>query len=263
MTIENIKQIIPFIRLEKYTYNNNYHNDYTHAPRPTYNFLIMQEGMANVFLDDTVFKIEKNDVIWIPKNAKYSVEWIGEPVSFFVLHFSLSASFDPFLPFRTVIQKLAFNNIELLLQDFLSLKEIGINNYSGLSIFYRIFSFLYPLIEKEKFTHAQQQVIQPALDYINAHYFEKIQVKLLAELCFISPSRFEHLFKNIMGVSPITYKNDVLIQHVQQKLISDKSIPIQAIADLYGFDSTVYFCRLFKQATGLTPSQYRKANILI
>lgn len=263
MTIENIKQIISFLRAAEYTYNHTYYNDYTHSPRPTYNFLIMKEGEANLVIDEQTFKIEKNNVVWIPKNSKYSVEWKGSPVLFSVLHFDFAASFDPFFYTKTTIQHLNYADIENLLRDFNYLKENGIETYMSLSVFYRIFSLLYPLIGKSEYEHEEQQSIQPAIDYIESHYREKIQVQILSELCFISQSRFEHLFKKIMGVSPITYKNTILIQHVQRALISDKSTSIQSISDIYGFESTVYFCRLFKTITGVTPTQYRKMNALI
>lgn len=263
MTNENIKQIITFMRSAEYVYQKTYYNDYTHAPRPTYNFLIMREGGADIVLNGSVFTIEKNDVVWIPKGANYSVEWKGSPVLFSVLHFDFSSSFDPFAQRQTTIQLLDFSDIDVLLRDFSYLKENGVDDYMGLSVFYRILALLHPLIQANEYEREQQQAIQPALDHIEAHYRTKIQVKTLSELCFISQSRFEHLFKKVMGVSPITYKNNILIQHIQRALISDKSLSVQAIADLYGFESTVYFCRLFKSLTGLTPTQYRKNNSLV
>ena len=173
------------------------------------------------------------------------------------------ASFDPFFYTKTSIQHLNYSDIKGLLQDFNYLKENGIENYMGISIFYRIFSLLYPLIGKSEYEREQQKIIQPAIDYIELHYREKIQIEILSKLCFISSSRFEHLFKEIIGVSPITYKNTILIQHIQRTLILDKNMSIQAISDMYGFESTVYFCRLFKTITGVTPTQYRKMNVLI
>lgn len=263
MTKENIKQIIPFLRSAEYIYQKTFYNDYTQAPRPTYNFLIMKEGQANLIIDGKPFTVKKNDVLWIPKGAKYSVTWEGAPASFSVLHFNFSNSFDPFLEEKTAIQLLDFEDLQSLLEDFEYLKSYGLADYTSISVFYHVFSLLFPLIEKTKYEIEQQLVIQPAINYIKKHYREKIQVKTLSELCFISQSRFEHLFKKIMGISPITYKNNLLMQSIQRTLILDKTLSLQAIADLYGFESTAYFCRLFKKTTGLTPSQYKKMNALV
>jgi len=263
MKNENIKQIIVFLRSSEYEYNKTHYNDYSNEPRPTYNFLIMRKGSAVINLDGQDFFIEKNDIIWIPKGARYSVSWNGPPLLFSVLHFDFSAAFDPFFNKKTTIQRLNFLDMDALLNDFHYLKTNKKESYMTISVFYRIFSLLFGLIKMDEYKHEFHSTIQPAINYINSHYQEKIQLETLSKLCYISTSRFEHLFKSIMGVSPITYKNNILLQRIQQTLISDKNISICDISNMYGFESTVYFCRLFKKATGLTPTQYRQTNALI
>ncbi len=264
MKQENAKKIITFLRSAEYIYTDTYFNDYSYSPRPTHNFLIMQEGEAHIVKESGNLHISKNDVLWIPKGSKYSVVWQGTPVQFSVLHFDFSSQFDPFFGVMTNMQILSAQNIEELLNDFHFLKNQKPKSdvYMTLSVFYRIFARLHPSIRQQKASR-EQLVIQPALDYIEAHYQEKLKVDTLSNLCFISPSRFQHLFKKLMGVSPITYKNTVLIRHAQQTIISEKNLSIQAIADMYGFDSMVYFCRLFKKVTGTTPMENRQLNTLI
>ena len=264
MTKENIKQIITFLRSAEYIYQETYYNDYSNNPRPTYNFLIMLEGEANLTQNGKPFHIRKGEVVWIPKRSLYSVEWKGSPVLFSVLHFDFASAFDPFLYKQTHIQHLPVADIQALHDDFQFLKanDLSQGDYMSLSVFYRIFSICYPMILQHD-SLAEIHVIQPAIDYIEEHYREKLEIKALAELCFISPSRFHHIFKSLVGVSPIAYKNTILIRHVQQTLLSDKSISVQTLADMYGFESTVYFCRLYKSVTGVTPTQSKKMNTLI
>ena len=135
MTHENITQIISFLRSCDYVYENKYSNDYTNAPRPTYNFLIMNEGRADLTIGDQNFKFEKNDVVWIPKNSSYSVQWTGSPVSFSVLHFDFSSSFDPFFQRQTTIQRLDADNVTALKEDFAYLRDNGIEHYMSVSVF--------------------------------------------------------------------------------------------------------------------------------
>ena len=269
MTHENIKQIITFLIAEECIFQKTHSNDYTNSPRPTYNFLVMQEGKAQLVIDNQPFSISENEVVWIPKNSKYAVEWIGSPVRFSVLHFDFASSYDPFFQRQSAIQILDFNgangtnNIDGIVKDFAYLKEHGIEHYLSLSVFYRIFAQLYPLIKQSDKQDNLRKIIKPAIDYIETHYREKFPIKTLSDLCFLSSSRFEHLFKKIMGVSPVNYKNNLVVQHIQRELITDQNVSVQALAERYSFESTVYFCRLFKTATGLTPSQYRKRNRLI
>lgn len=269
MKLDNIKQIITFMRTAEYSYERVHYNDYTRAPLPTYNFLIMCEGEAvftlNELGENPVVTFKKGDVVFVPKNVTHAVHWMGQagaPVRFIVLHFDFAPQFDPFHAGQTVIQKLSIGNSDDVLPDFECLQERSIEDYMNLSVFYRIFAKLYPLVQKKEIRDGQA-LIQPAVEYLEAHCSEKIKLEMLSQLCLLSPSRFQHLFKKIMGVSPIAYKNNILIGRIQQTLIADKTISIQDISDAYNFESTIYFCRLFKSLTGLTPSEYRKLNNLI
>ena len=260
---DSVKQIISFLRSAEYSYHSVYYNDYMHNPRPTYNFLIMHSGGANITTDKGSLVVKENDVLWIPKNSVYSVVWQGSPVVFSVLHFDFAPSFDPFLFNQSSLQIIFNGEVDSLKSDFQYLlnNDVFSDNFRGLSVFFKIFSFLYPLIQTNPIE--TQLVIKPALQYIEANYKERLRVKDLADLCFMSAPHFQHLFKKTMGISPITYKNIILISHVQRTLISNKNLSLQEIADEYNFDSTVYLCRLFKSVTGMTPTEIRKKDSLV
>lgn len=260
---ESVKQIVSFLRSATYSYQSAYYNDYMHNPRPTYNFLIMHKGFATISTETGSLIVKENDVLWIPKNSVYSVVWQGSPVVFSVLHFDFAPSFDPFLFNQSSLQILFNGQTDSLSDDFKYLMDNDIfsDNFLCLSVFFRIFSFLYPLIQMSP--NDTQLVIKPAIQYIETNYKERLRVKDLADLCFMSAPHFQHLFKKTMGVSPITYKNIILINHVQRTLISNKNLSLQEIADKYNFDSIVYLCRLFKSVTGMTPTEIRKKNSLV
>ena len=262
----NLRQVFTILCGMRYVYEGSHFNDYTRLPHESYSFLIMLEGGAHIRLaDGSPFEISKGDVIWIPKNAKFSVEWYGNPVIFPMIHFDFSGQFDPFLSKTTEIQRLDGVEIESLLPYFDQIRELDSPNsdvYMFISVFFRVFSMLKPYIKHQTIPEAQQP-IQPALNYIQVHYAEPINIKTLANLCFMSPSHFQHQFTQIMSMPPIKYKNIVLIQHVQQVLTVDKSIPIETVANHFNFDSVVYLCRLFKNITGMTPTQYRTSSSLL
>ena len=88
-------------------------------------------------------------------------------------------------------------------------------------------------------------------------------MEYLAELCFLSPSRFYYLFQKQTGETPIGYKNRLTIGACMQKFVEDRNISVEEIALLYGFESTVYFRRLFKKLTGKTPTEYRNQEFLL
>lgn len=262
MHAENIKQIITSLRSTLYLTQKNYSDNYTHTPRPFYNFLIMLEGEARFQINEQKCVVaHKGDLIWIPKRSTFFVDWIGSPASWYVLHFDFSFRFNPFFNKLSQVQKLNFGDARVMLPDFERLTTER-NPYFIVSTFYRIFAQVFPLITLQEVSE-RQYVIQPAVNHLEVHYREKVPVEKLASLCLLSLSRFQHLFKEIMGMSPIAYKNQVLIQHVQQALLINPEQSLESIANEFGFESTIYLCRLYKKITGMTPSESRKSDTLI
>jgi AraC-like DNA-binding protein len=69
---------------------------------------------------------------------------------------------------------------------------------------------------------------------------------------------FRRLFKNETGKTPTAYLIDLRMEHAR-KLLEKKdeiSFSIKDIALLCGFSDPYYFSRLFKEKTGMSPTEY-------
>ncbi len=105
-------------------------------------------------------------------------------------------------------------------------------------------------------TGVHQKVHEVAL-YLQTHIHESVSLEELAQRFFMSRSYLTRSFRNITGFSVVEYMTYIRIQKAQQLLLeSDRSIT--EIADLCGFGNITYFEKVFKEATGQTPVQYRK-----
>ena len=98
--------------------------------------------------------------------------------------------------------------------------------------------------------------LQPALKYIAAHYGEKISISELAALCFITPEYFSRLFAGAVGSTVSAYILSLRIKKAKE-LLANREMKISAVAHAVGYDDPSYFVRKFKQATGVTPTQYQ------
>ena len=78
-----------------------------------------------------------------------------------------------------------------------------------------------------------------------------------AKIACLSSTHFYRLFKQTYGVTPTKYKQQVIIDQAKDLLLfTHKSIT--QIAYFLGFeDNPLYFNKLFKKITKLTPSEYR------
>lgn len=105
---------------------------------------------------------------------------------------------------------------------------------------------------------AQRSSIRPAVDHLERNPTAQVTVEELAEMCHMSAGCFRRLFAAQVGKSPRRYINDRKID-MAKKMLENSNTPVARIAELLEFDSSSYFCRLFKQKTGLTPGDYRKS----
>lgn len=89
-------------------------------------------------------------------------------------------------------------------------------------------------------------------------YGDRITLSSLAEEFHVSPSHLSHLFRAVTGYSPIAYLVNVRLSEAKRLLeISDLSV--KEIVFRCGFSDESNFSRTFRQRTGLTPVEYRRA----
>ncbi|CAN5631957.1 arabinose operon transcriptional regulator AraC [soil metagenome] len=81
----------------------------------------------------------------------------------------------------------------------------------------------------------------------------------LAQRCGLSLSRFAHLFRAEMGISPQLYLEKIRLERAAQMLRST-SLSIGEIATESGYTSAFYFSNRFKKAFHQSPSLYRAAH---
>ncbi|GHP13323.1 hypothetical protein YK48G_07480 [Lentilactobacillus fungorum] len=104
--------------------------------------------------------------------------------------------------------------------------------------------------------------LQACLKYIKANIDQTISLDEVAQHVFLSPSYLSRIFKKTMHVNFIDYINNQKIAIAGEKLCLTAS-PVSHIAKQIGFAQTSYFTKIFKQHTGLTPSEFRQRNASI
>ena len=81
--------------------------------------------------------------------------------------------------------------------------------------------------------------------------------KTYADMLYISVSRFNHFFKESVGVSPHKYYMNIRMKNAQE-LLEQTDLQINVIAKNCGYEDALYFAQAFKKQVGTTPSEYRK-----
>ena len=112
----------------------------------------------------------------------------------------------------------------------------------------------------EPTTPAQSSVGEQLVAYIDAHCLSyDFQIKNMAEHFSISPQYMRKLFRTHTGMSISEYVSNKRIEK-STYLLTQTDMSLQDIVAEIGNSDISGFVRFFKQKTGLTPGQYRKAN---
>ncbi len=99
--------------------------------------------------------------------------------------------------------------------------------------------------------------ISPIVAYVNENFLLIDSIDNVASAFFISPSHLCRTFKKLTGYTMMQYINNLKIQ-LACHLLQGTRKTITEIALDCGYNSTMYFCKIFKSALKITPSAYRK-----
>lgn len=97
-----------------------------------------------------------------------------------------------------------------------------------------------------------------SVQYMEDHCAEEIYLETLANLNFIGKSWLIRQFKRHLGMSPMQYLNDLRIKNAS-KLLQD-GVDINTATRLSGFSDRLYFSKVFKEKTGVSPGKYKKLH---
>jgi len=100
--------------------------------------------------------------------------------------------------------------------------------------------------------------LEPLLDYTQLHHHEDLTLDQAAESMGLNREYFCRLFKKNMGVSYLTYLNQIRATAVCRELETSDD-PISVIAERHGFTSPKMLNQYFRELYGCTPSEKRKA----
>ena len=103
-----------------------------------------------------------------------------------------------------------------------------------------------------------QKLLASARQFIDGHYGEKITIETVCRHFNVSQPYLSRVFKKYDSITFNDYLNRVRIQNACLLLSQRQDLLLSTVASLCGFTDQFYFSRVFKNETGLTPSEYRR-----
>ena len=106
--------------------------------------------------------------------------------------------------------------------------------------------------------HGKNDRLAPILKYLEENMRERLSVESICRTFSLSPTTLKKLFSASLGCGAMSYFLDCRIREAK-KLIREERMNFSAIAAELRFASVHHFSRIFKQKTGMTPTEYERS----
>lgn len=228
----------------------------------------VMEGMTSLQTNQTCLKAGKGDLVIINSNELHQGTSETMRMDACVIIFELDA-FSRELANRNLIFQPLIQNDDRVKELMLAIYKENEERLPGykLSVKGLIFQLITYLVRnyvKVSLTESENSKRKKNLDRLNTviqfmekNYAEDISNAQMARLIHISEGRFNHLFKEGMGMSPLHYLNEIRLKKAK-KLLEQKEYTVSEIAIAVGFKDFNHFGRLFRKCYQCTPSSVMK-----
>lgn len=113
--------------------------------------------------------------------------------------------------------------------------------------------------EHETIETVRNETVRAIVQYIRDNFDQELSIQELSARFFVNVTYFSYLFKKEVGETFTEYICSLRIKKACE-LLSGTQIPVYEVAEKVGYKDYFHFAKLFKRATGQTPTQYRDAH---
>lgn len=145
------------------------------------------------------------------------------------------------------------NDIFVLSDSFQSLSD------NMLSLYDELFHLT---MDSGEESNNQNQTMLLIDSYIKLNYTRQINTQTLSQRFNFSPAYLSKLFREYKDISPAEYIVNLRMEKARQLFLSVPSARIQDVAAQVGYEDALYFSKVFKKNTGLSPKEFMKNRAL-
>lgn len=232
-----------------------------------YEIFLLESGNHCFVTDEKIYNLSTYDVALF-KPGQLHKSKNSFPYSRICIYFTdefMQQYFNPFA-IKTLMKCFEHNIISLGQDSFEEVHQM-INNIQTENvseednkIFLHLAQILHILYENRFKSpirmNEDKDSISKIITYICNNYDKINNIDDIAEQFYLSKYHLCRTFKEKTGFTLVNYINSVRIQNACEKLLST-NFSISEIALECGFNSSVYFCQVFKKLAGYTPNDFR------
>lgn len=232
--------------------------------RSDYHCLYIVEGGISAFMDKKLVQLKTGDIVFYHPHQIHHYEFNGNGrITYYWLYFTGSDSSDLTDRFGFTNQTIINIGVNARLCDLFEhlISELIFRNrdfsfYAGtylMQVFLEISRCNSLDVHKTDTSYR----IEKSLQFLINNYRQDISIPDLASIENLSASRYRYVFKELTGKSPKEYLTDIRMFRARD-LLTTTNLSVSDIAESVGYKNMLYFCRIFKQYSGMTASEFRK-----
>ena len=238
---------------------------------PYFEIYYLEKGEREYFIGDRFYKVKEAETVLIPPGLLHRT--VGGVAHRTLLHIDkayLARYFSPAIVESlsclggvSVLHPAAEDaaRVSGIFQSLLACydRQIAQGGQEALLASYT-FEILFLLSDKERIEQTEEhapQRMEEIVRYIHENYASIRSIGQLADTFFISKYHLCHMFTKHLGLSFVSYMNMIRVRAACRALEAGER-NITALALSIGFNSSAYFCKVFKEQMRVTPLEYQK-----
>ncbi len=223
--------------------------------RKFHSLTFRKSGKITITESDKTFISDASSVTYVPKGVGYHTE-VTESGSMIVIHFNLAKD-----DVSDKIKVFTPKNPAMLRNLFSAL----LNGYNaGNPVDYGSFSILYEILAtiSRDASLSVSPRMQKVKEYIDKSFQNPtLSVSLIAEKFGISEVYLRREFKASFDITPLSYINKIRLENAKA-MLKTGYYSVGTVSENCGYLSLSYFSYAFRNAVGLSPSEYMKNHLL-
>lgn len=224
--------------------------------RLDYQMIYVDKGYGMFLVKNKLTRVDSGNIVMIYPGEKNHYEFYKESVSdYYWIHFTG-------VGVKNLLEKLKLSSEVFNVGDFFEFKKavrtmaesIGSDDFLSESMQSAcIYTLLTQISQK---LYAPQNQISAVIARMQNEKINSMSNSDYAKICGLGVAHFLRIFKKTTGMTPHRYMAKITVEKAIE-FLNDTSMNITEIANLLGFDDSLYFSRFFKKEVGIAPSRYR------
>jgi AraC-like DNA-binding protein len=230
-----------------------------------FEFLYIRDGKGTVYINDNSFLVKSGDLLFYNKGVMHWEKPDEEdPFKFVFFAYDYKKSLTDEPAYENNIP--ALNHAGVYRFRLEAIFSELLNESSNLVDGYEIVcAHLLPILIMQIIRicniisnkHDPSSTSQMLKEFIDSNFTQNLTLDTLSEVVYVSKDHLSHMFKNEIGMPPITYMINKRMTEAKILLRTLPDMSINEISKKIGYENSNYFSQLFKKCEGLSPIAYR------